>query len=561
MPAPTILMTSRSTRAVVRSTRKQREARPLSDFQRLRWWCPMHPSVTADRPRAVCNACGGMVLKPRVISYTPAGQVLAVPASAVVDTGARKVVFVESMPGMFDGVEVVLGPRCGDFYPVVRGLEAGPAGRDRRRVSARRRDALEPQPRGRLLRSGPRRTSRCSRAARERDQAGCFRGIRRVSGARARGSPARRAPEALSGDEQAARLDGDSGAARRLRRGRLPVLRRLSKTRSKRDPAKYLAKLPTIDSVARAFARVTTRPMIDAIITFSIRHRALVIGASLVLAALGAWAAWETPVDAIPDLSENQVIVFTEWKGHGPREIEDQVTYPLTLGLRGLRGRAGGAVIERRRLLDDQRDLRGRRRPRRGTPARGRAAGSGPGPAARRRQRPSWRPTPRRPARSSGTPSRAAGFDLGRLRAIQDWYVRPQLGSVPGVADVSSVGGFPIEYQVVPDPNRLRVFGVSLKDVVEAVATSNAASGGHVVHKGNAEYVVRGVGRLGASPTPGDETLRRRSRRPRPGERRRAARRREARSGSPRSPRSRSGPASAAACSRKTATRSPAAWS
>ena len=78
--------------------------------------------------------------------------------------------------------------------------------------------------------------------------------------------------------------------------------------------------------------------MIDAIITFSIRHRSLVIGASLVTAALGAWAAWATPVDAIPDLSENQVIVFTEWKAHGPREIEDQVTYPLTLGLRGLRG-------------------------------------------------------------------------------------------------------------------------------------------------------------------------------------------------------------------------------
>src|SRR5260370_40738795 len=79
--------------------------------------------------------------------------------------------------------------------------------------------------------------------------------------------------------------------------------------------------------------------MIDAIITFSIRRRALVIGASLALAALGAWSAWETPVDAIPDLSGNQVIVFTEWKGHGPREIEDQVTYPLTLGLRGLRAR------------------------------------------------------------------------------------------------------------------------------------------------------------------------------------------------------------------------------
>ena len=104
---------------------KQREARPLTDFQRLRWWCPMHPTVTADRPRAVCDACGGMVLKPRVISHTPAGQVLTVPCSAVVDAGSRKVVFVEGMPGMFDGVEVFLGPRCGDYYPVVRGLEAG----------------------------------------------------------------------------------------------------------------------------------------------------------------------------------------------------------------------------------------------------------------------------------------------------------------------------------------------------------------------------------------------------------------------------------------------------
>ncbi len=98
-------------------------------------------------------------------------------------------------------------------------------------------------------------------------------------------------------------------------------------------------------------------------------------------------------------------------------------------------------------------------------------------------------------------------MDLGRLRAIQDWYVRPQLGSVPGVADVSSVGGFPIEYQVVPDPGRLRALGVSLKDVVLAVASSNAASGGHLLHKGNAEYVVRGIIRLGSSPAPGDESF------------------------------------------------------
>jgi membrane fusion protein, copper/silver efflux system len=100
-------------------------ARPIAEAQRIRWWCPMHPAVTADRPGARCQECGGMILKPRVLSYQPPGKVLAVPGSAVVDTGLRSVVFIETMPGMFDGVEVVLGPRCGDSYPVVKGLEAG----------------------------------------------------------------------------------------------------------------------------------------------------------------------------------------------------------------------------------------------------------------------------------------------------------------------------------------------------------------------------------------------------------------------------------------------------
>ena len=99
------------------------------------------------------------------------------------------------------------------------------------------------------------------------------------------------------------------------------------------------------------------------------------------------------------------------------------------------------------------------------------------------------------------------GLDLGRLRAIQDWYVRPQLGSVPGVADVSSVGGFPIEYEISPDPDRLWAFGVTLRDLIEAVNASNAATGGHVVNKGNAEYVVRGVAWLGASTRPGDDSF------------------------------------------------------
>jgi membrane fusion protein, copper/silver efflux system len=100
-------------------------AQPLGDLERVGWWCPMHPAVTADHPGETCKECGGMILRPRVVSFQPAGKVLAVPDAAVVDTGLRTVVFVETMPGMFDGVEVVLGPRCGDAYPVIRGLEAG----------------------------------------------------------------------------------------------------------------------------------------------------------------------------------------------------------------------------------------------------------------------------------------------------------------------------------------------------------------------------------------------------------------------------------------------------
>src|SRR5262245_45119730 len=192
--------------------------------------------------------------------------------------------------------------------------------------------------------------------------------------------------------------------------------------------------------------------MIDAIITFSIQHRALVIAASLVLAALGGWAAWDTPVDAIPDLSENQVLVFTEWRGHGPREIEDQVTYPVTLGLRGLAGvrvvrsssdvgfstisvifgddvpsgEAGRRVSER--LVAVQEGL-----------PRGVSPTLGPDPPAT--------------GQIFWYTVEGGGLDLGRLRAIQDWYIRPQIGSVPGVAEVSSVGGFPIEYEVAPDPD------------------------------------------------------------------------------------------------------------
>jgi hypothetical protein len=97
----------------------------LARNQRLAWWCPMHPERVADEPGQKCAECGGMRLLPRVVSYCPVGEVLAVPESAVIDIGTRTIVYIERMPGMFDAVEARLGPRCGPFYPVVEGLEAG----------------------------------------------------------------------------------------------------------------------------------------------------------------------------------------------------------------------------------------------------------------------------------------------------------------------------------------------------------------------------------------------------------------------------------------------------
>jgi hypothetical protein len=105
--------------------RNRLEGVALGELERVRWWCPMHPEVTAERAGAVCQACGGMALEARVVSYRPAGEVLTIPESAVVDSGRRRVVFVERMEGLFEGVEVVIGARCGDRYPVVRGLEPG----------------------------------------------------------------------------------------------------------------------------------------------------------------------------------------------------------------------------------------------------------------------------------------------------------------------------------------------------------------------------------------------------------------------------------------------------
>ncbi len=243
--------------------------------------------------------------------------------------------------------------------------------------------------------------------------------------------------------------------------------------------------------------------MIDRILTVSIHRRWLVVLAALLLALWGARAAYRTPVDAIPDLSENQVIVFTEWPGHGPQEIEEQVSYPLSLELKGL----GGVRVVRSSsdvgfslvsvIFED----------RVGWDAGRRQVGEALARSAAR-----WPEgaTPRLAPDAAATGQifwytvEGAGYGPGRLRAIQDWYVRPQLAAVPGVAEVASVGGLPLEYQVELDPHRLRAYGFAPGQVAEAVRRANAAVGGNVVHKGSAEYVVRGVGWLGARPGESD---------------------------------------------------------
>ena len=233
--------------------------------------------------------------------------------------------------------------------------------------------------------------------------------------------------------------------------------------------------------------------MIEKIIEFSIRNRFVVILVSLGVVIWGVHALINTPVDAIPDLSENQVIVFTDWMGRSPKEIEDQITYPLSVNLQGLAGvKAVRSSSEFNFsminvIFDDNIDFYfARQRVLERLTLAGTFLPSGVVPY--------MAPDATALGQIFWYTVEGEGQDLGRLRAIQDWYVRYQLNSVPGVAQVASAGGFPIEYQIDVDPNNLRAYNVTLGELFAAVAQSNSAVGGKVVQKGNAEYIIRGVG-------------------------------------------------------------------
>src|SRR6267143_2831197 len=233
--------------------------------------------------------------------------------------------------------------------------------------------------------------------------------------------------------------------------------------------------------------------MINRLIEMSLRNRGLVVVLYLALALWGYWALTRTPIDAIPDLSENQVIVFTDWTGRSTQEVEDQVTYPLVTNLQGLPGvrvvRASSAFSFSmiNIIFEDSVDLywaRTRVLERLNLVTKQLPQGVVPtlGPDATGIGQVFWYTL-----ESDQT-------NLRDLRTLQDWFVRYQLNSVPGVAEVASVGGYVQQYQIDVDPNKLRAYNVPLSMVVEAVKRSNNNVGGNVVEQAGQWAVVRGIG-------------------------------------------------------------------
>jgi len=233
--------------------------------------------------------------------------------------------------------------------------------------------------------------------------------------------------------------------------------------------------------------------MIHRLIEMSLRNRGLVIVFYFGLALWGYWALVHTPIDAIPDLSENQVIVFTDWMGRSPQEVEDQVTYPLVTNLQGLAGvrvvRASSAFgfsminvifednvelyFARTRVLE-RLNLVTKQLPEGVVPTLGPDA-TGVGQVF-------WYTL------------ESDQMSPRDLRTLQDWFVRYQLNSVPGVAEVASVGGYVQQYQIDVDPNKLRAYNIPLSTIVQSVQRSNNNVGGNVVEQAGQWAVVRGIG-------------------------------------------------------------------
>jgi CzcA family heavy metal efflux pump len=235
--------------------------------------------------------------------------------------------------------------------------------------------------------------------------------------------------------------------------------------------------------------------MIESLISFSLRNRLLVL---LIAAGLFAWginSVRTNKIDAIPDVSENQVIVFTEWMGRSPQIVEDQVTYPLVTNLQGLpqvkyvRGSSMFGMSFVYVIFDDATEVYWARErvlerlnyaarllPEGVTPTLG-PDGTGVGHIL-------WYTLD------------APGMDLGEQRAIQDWYVKFGLQNVPGVSEIASFGGFQKQYQITLDPNKLNYYGLSTQEVIQSVRSNNNEAGGRKFEMSDIGYIIKTTGYL-----------------------------------------------------------------
>lgn len=233
--------------------------------------------------------------------------------------------------------------------------------------------------------------------------------------------------------------------------------------------------------------------MINQIISLSLKNRYIVLLAAIGLFAWGAYAVRQNPIDAIPDLSDNQVIVFTEWQGRSPQVMEDQVTYPLVSNLQGIpkvkaiRATSMFGMSFVYIVFEDKADVYWARSrvlerlnyaqrllPQGITPTLG-PDGTGVGHVL-------WYTLD------------AKGMNLGEQRALQDWYVKLGLQTVPGVSEVASFGGFEKQYQVTIDPHKLNYYNIPLSQVLRSIKSNNNDVGGRKFEMNGTGYIVRGLG-------------------------------------------------------------------
>ncbi len=233
--------------------------------------------------------------------------------------------------------------------------------------------------------------------------------------------------------------------------------------------------------------------MIEKIIEYSSRNRIVMLMVFGLIIGWGGWSVYNTPVDAIPDLSDNQVIVFTDYPGRSPQVVEDQVTYPLAVNLQGLpqvravRASSAFGFSMIYVIFDDKADIYWART--RVLERLNYAASLLPQGVV-----PTLGPDGTGVGHVFWYTIEGKGYDLEKLRTLQDWFVRYQLNTVQGVAEVASIGGFVREYQIDLDPNKLFAYNIKVGKVMDAVKASNKDVGGKLIEQADAEYLIRGSG-------------------------------------------------------------------